>query len=71
DADTTQDGDQAFAFIGGDAFGHHAGELRAEFDQVNNVWTVQGDVDGDGQADFTLHVTTLGGHQIVATDFMV
>jgi predicted extracellular nuclease len=71
DADIHQDGDQAFAFIGSDAFGGHAGELRADFDAVNNLWTVQADVDGDGQADFTLHVTTLNNHQVVATDFVV
>jgi len=70
DADTSQAGDQSFAFIGSDAFGHHAGELRAEFDQASNLWTVQGDVDGDGQADFSIHVATMNGHQIVATDFI-
>ncbi|HEY0311914.1 MAG TPA: M10 family metallopeptidase C-terminal domain-containing protein [Allosphingosinicella sp.] len=71
DADSTQGGDQAFSFIGTDAFGHHAGELRADFDQANNVWTVQGDIDGDGVADFTILVATTGGHAIVNTDFVV
>jgi len=68
DADTTQAGDQAFAFIGAGAFDGHAGELRAEL--ANGVWTIEGDTDGDGQADFTLLVTTTGGHAIVATDFV-
>jgi Ca2+-binding RTX toxin-like protein len=68
DADTTQGGDQAFAFIGSGAFGHHAGELRAEL--ANGVWTIEGDTDGDGQADFTLLVTTTGGHAITNTDFI-
>ena len=71
DADTTQSGDQAFTFIGADAFGHQAGELRAEFDQANAVWTVQGDVDGDGQADFTLLVTTQNNHAIIQSDFLL
>jgi Ca2+-binding RTX toxin-like protein len=70
DADTTHDGDQAFSFIGANAFGGHAGELRATFDQANNVWNVEGDVDGDGQADFTLHLATLNNHQVVAADFI-
>jgi hypothetical protein len=68
DADTTQAGDQAFAFIGAGAFGHHAGELRAEL--AGGVWTIQGDTDGDGNADFTLLVTTANGHQMVNTDFV-
>ncbi|HMC92055.1 MAG TPA: RTX toxin, partial [Allosphingosinicella sp.] len=68
DADTTTAGDQAFSFIGANAFGNHAGELRAEF--ANGVWTVQGDVDGDGNADFTILVTTANGHQMASTDFI-
>ena len=70
DADTTHTGDQAFSYIGANAFGHHAGELRVEFDQANNVWNVEGDVDGDGQADFILHVATAGGHQMASADFV-
>ncbi|MBV9929958.1 MAG: M10 family metallopeptidase C-terminal domain-containing protein [Alphaproteobacteria bacterium] len=70
DADTTQAGDQGFSFIGANAFGHHAGELRATFDQQGNVWTIQGDVDGDGNADFTLLVTTQNNHAIVGGDFL-
>jgi predicted extracellular nuclease len=69
DADTIHDGDQAFTFIGSGAFGNHAGELRATFDGVNNVWTVEGDTDGNGSADFTIHVTTLNAHPITAADF--
>jgi hypothetical protein len=30
---------------------------------------VQGDIDGDGNADFTLLVTTVNNHQMVASDF--
>jgi Ca2+-binding RTX toxin-like protein len=71
DADATQAGDQAFAFIGAAAFGHHAGELRAAFDAVNNVWTIEGDTDGNGSADFTILVTTQNNHAIVSTDFAV
>ncbi|HEY0313320.1 MAG TPA: calcium-binding protein [Allosphingosinicella sp.] len=69
DADSTQAGDQAFAWIGAGAFGHHAGELRA--DLANGVWTIQGDTDGDGAADFTLLVTTANNHVLVNTDFVL
>ena len=49
-----------FSFIGSDAFGQDAGELRLQVG--TNGTTVQGDTDGDGQSDFTillLDVTSL------------
>jgi Ca2+-binding RTX toxin-like protein len=52
DADTGSSGDQAFAFIGSDAFHHVAGELRVFGDGGN--WTLQADTDGDGAADFAI-----------------
>lgn len=48
DADRNASGDQAFAFIGDEAFSGEAGELRLAGRRV------QGDVDGDGRADFSL-----------------
>lgn len=42
----------AFTFIGGDAFGRDAGELRAVKSASYTV--VYGDVDGDGRADFAI-----------------
>lgn len=54
DANAAKKGDQDFSFIGGDAFGHHAGELRD--DQVKGETYVYGDVDGDGKADFIIHL---------------
>lgn len=42
----------SFDWIGGSAFSGHAGELRAVV-QGNNV-RVEGDTDGDGQADLTI-----------------
>ncbi|MFC5358560.1 calcium-binding protein [Azospirillum himalayense] len=48
DANTRQRGDQAFTFIGGSSFHRRAGELR---------WAggmAQGDVNGDGRADFQI-----------------
>ena len=57
DADTTQDENQAFDYINGDDFHSIAGELRF------SGGVLQGDVDGDGTADFEIEltaVTTLG-----------
>lgn len=63
-------GDQAFTFIGASAFSGTAGvyELRAQ-DQGNGVTLLQGDVDHDGLADFTVAVTT--ATPLVATDFVL
>lgn len=60
DADAAKAGDQAFTFIGDDAFGKHAGQLRCD------DGLLQGDVDGNGKADFEvslLGVTTLADDQ--------
>jgi hypothetical protein len=59
----TTDGDQAFAFVGADAFHGVAGELR--YEQISGNTYVQGDTDGDGIADFWirhdgLHALTSG-----------
>jgi Ca2+-binding RTX toxin-like protein len=69
DADTTLAGNQVFSFIGGEAFGHHAGELRVE-DQGAGAWLVQGDVDGDGIADLQILLTVTDAQPLVATDFV-
>ncbi|HYD71044.1 calcium-binding protein [Azospirillum sp.] len=56
-------GNDSFSFIGTDAFGAAAGQLR---------WTgnaVEGDVNGDGTADFTIHVT--GVSAMAADDFIL
>lgn len=55
DADLTITGDQAFDFIGREAFSGAAGELR--FDIRRGDTFVRGDVDGDGVADFSLTLT--------------
>jgi Ca2+-binding RTX toxin-like protein len=51
DANTARTGNQAFTFIGGDAFSSTAGELRF----AGGV--ISGDVNGDGKADFQIAVT--------------
>jgi Ca2+-binding RTX toxin-like protein len=53
DAHSLTPANDAFHFIGnGAAFTHHAGELRFDRDQH----LLQGDVNGDGQADFAIHI---------------
>ncbi|MET0743207.1 MAG: hypothetical protein ABWY78_07540 [Microvirga sp.] len=54
DANVLRKGNQAFSFIGQKAFQDRAGELRYEKDGA--VLVVQGDVNGDGNADFSIAV---------------
>ena len=57
-------GDQDFHWIGSHGFHHREGELRyAEKDRPgvdHDVRIVQGDIDGDGRADFRIVLTGLG-----------
>ena len=61
DANTRSGGNQAFDFIGGQRFSGDAGELRFK----NGI--LQGDVNGDRRADFSLHVEDVG--RLFASDF--
>jgi len=54
-------GNQAFHFIGTHAFTHRAGELR--FTDLGASCLVQGDVNGDGRADFDILVKVGTLHQ--------
>lgn len=58
DADSSLAGDQAFTFIGTDAFTGVAGQLRYEV-SPDGYALVTGDVDGDGLADFALQVNNV------------
>jgi len=69
DANSNAAGDQAFSFIGSNAFSHTAGELRAY--QSGASWFVEGDVDGDGNADLVIQVDPVAGHAIIASDFLL
>jgi Ca2+-binding RTX toxin-like protein len=68
DADTNTGGDQAFSFIGQNAFSHTAGELRIS--GSGSTWFVEGDVNGDGVADLVIQVDTFRGNPLQASDFM-
>lgn len=62
DANTTLAGNQAFVFISTAAFSGTAGELRAQISGANTI--LQGDVNGNGVADFSIlvkGVTSLQG----------
>jgi Ca2+-binding RTX toxin-like protein len=54
DADEGKKGNQDFDFIGTAGFSHHAGELR--FEKTASDTYISGDTDGDGKADFTIHL---------------
>lgn len=69
DASTAAGGNDAFSYIGGSAFNHVAGELRVSGSGTS--WTVEGDVDGDGIADFAIAVTTLGAYSFTGSDFVL
>lgn len=67
DANTTLADNQAFTFIGSQAFSDQAGQVRAVYAGANTV--VSGDVNGDGVADFAI---TLRGHiALDAGDFLL
>jgi serralysin len=66
DANANTAGNQAFTFIGAAAFSGAAGQLRTYSQDGSNY--VAGDVNGDGEADFTIN---LGAATAVGTDFFL
>jgi hypothetical protein len=67
DADTSAAGNQAFTFIGSNAFSGTAGQLRAFED--GGSWFVEGDTNGDSVADLVIQVTVTGG-PLTQADFL-
>ena len=67
DADVNRGGNQAFSFVGRDAFSDTAGELRLL--TANGFTYVEGDVDGDGRADFSIRLD--GEKALLAFDFIL
>lgn len=69
DADSLQDGNQQFSFIGSDTFSGEAGELRFFSNAVRGRTFVEADLDGDGSAD--LYITLEGAMNLVRDDFII
>lgn len=67
DAKTGVSGNQAFHYIGSAVFSNKAGELQAVNSGANTL--VSGDVDGDGNADFSILVVSV--HGLTAGDFLL
>lgn len=67
DASMKAAGDQAFKFIGTDAFHKKAGELR--FEKKSGDTIVHGDVNGDGKADFSVVIDA--SINLKASDFIL
>lgn len=67
DANTGRGGNQAFRFIGTDAFSKDAGTLRYERDGGDIV--VYGDVNGNGKADFSILLADLSS--LRSADFVL
>ena len=67
DSDATLSGDQAFTFVGTNAFSGTAGELR--YEQIGGNTYVSGDTNGDGAADFLIRLDGL--HALNASDFVL
>ena len=68
DANTLVGGNQAFTWIGSNAFSNTAGELRAF--QSGGQWFVEGDVNGDGAPDLVIALTLQGPAPLGAGDFL-
>jgi Ca2+-binding RTX toxin-like protein len=70
DADTGTAGNQTFTFIGSGAFTNQAGQLRA-VGTSPGLWTVQGDTNGDNNADFVVAVVVTDAHLLGVSDFVL
>lgn len=67
DANQSASGNQAFAFIGAAAFSGAAGQLR--FESFTDGAMIEGDVNGDGFADFQIGVATVTS--MLRSDFIL
>lgn len=67
DARTTLSGNQAFRFVGEDGFSNRAGEVQ--FRDFGRGVIVEGDVNGDGRADFS--VVVYGASALTKGDFVL
>ncbi len=68
DASSKNAGNNAFAWIGGQAFHKKAGELHFKF-AGSNTTIVEGDINGDAKADFQIEL--IGRLTLSASDFIL
>jgi len=66
----TGGGDNAFTLIGAAGFSNVAGQLRVS-NTGGNIFAVEGDVNGDGAADFSILLTNVDAHPITNLDFIL
>jgi hypothetical protein len=69
DAASSTPANDAFTFIGTGGFSGQEGQLRYEIDTAASRTYVQGDLNGDGAADFQL--TLLGVQQLTLSDLLL
>jgi Ca2+-binding RTX toxin-like protein len=69
DARTFASGDQAFTFIGTDAFDGKPGEVRYEVDEANGLTIIQMSMDRDGNAQHS--ITLQGVYTLTGEDFVL
>jgi Ca2+-binding RTX toxin-like protein len=69
DANTLAGNDQAFTFIGSNAFSNTAGELRFQHEGADTL--IQGDTNGDGVADIEILLQATAGVAPVNSDFLL
>jgi hypothetical protein len=73
DAKSVTKANDSFSYVGKDAFGREAGELRYKLVNLagtrNDTTIVQGDINGDGKADF--EIILAGLKALKETDFIL
>ena len=62
--------DDGFTLIGEAGFSNVAGQLRVN-SLGDGVFAVEGDINGDGAADFSIHLTNIDAHPITSADFVL
>ncbi|KQS71400.1 hypothetical protein ASG39_21400 [Rhizobium sp. Leaf371] len=71
DANVKTTRNDAFTYIGSEAFSKTPGELRAQTEFKSFLYKVSGDVDGDGKADFQLLVHLKALSDMMASEFIL
>jgi serralysin len=56
DANLNRSGKQSFTWIGSSRFDDFSGELRYGYDRLDDITFIEGDVNGDGEADLTIEL---------------